>query len=102
MSEEPERQIRHAFEQLEREAAPHELPSAAQMWSRLQFRLAYRPSRDREVGHMSTLLAPLYVLAFLVWRTWSGWPSAGLIAVLAFAAAAATFLLLHLSRKFDC
>lgn len=95
-----EQQIRRAIVQSEMAAAPHDLPSSAQAWSRLQFRLKYRPRRERYALHASTLLVALYVLAFLFWTTWSGWLSASLLAVLASAAAAAVSLLLRISRIF--
>lgn len=100
MGEEFEQQIRRAIVQSEMAAAPHPLPSSPQAWSRLQFRLTYRPRRDRCALPASTLLVALYVLAFLLWTTWSGWLSASLLAVLASAAAAAVSLLLRISRIF--
>jgi uncharacterized membrane protein (DUF485 family) len=100
MREELQQQIRRAILQSEAAVAPHDLPTSAQVWSRLQFRLAYRPPRDRYAWHASTLLVALYVLAFLLWTTWSGWLSASLLAVLASAAAVAVSLLLRISRIF--
>lgn len=100
MSEELREQIRRAIVQMEEAAAPHDLPTSLQVWSSLQFRLAYRPPRDRYNLHPSTLLVALYVLAFLLWTTWSGWLSASLLAVLASAAAVAVSLVLRISRIF--
>jgi len=100
MKEELPQQIRRAIVQSETAAAPHNLPTSRQAWSRLQFRLAYRPPRGRYTVHASTLPVALYVLAFLIWMTWSGWLSASLLAVLTSAAAAAVSLLLHISRIF--
>ena len=100
MREELPQQIRRAIVQSETAIAPHNLPTSAQVWSRLQFRLSYRPPRDRYAVHASTLPVALYVLAFLIWMTWSGWLSASLLAVLTSAVAAAVFLLLRVSRVF--
>lgn len=102
MREGLQQQIQHTLESLD-EAAPRlDLPTSAQVWSRLQFRLAYRPRRDRYTWLAGTLLVALYVLAFLMWLTWSGWWSASLLAVLGSAAGAALYLLLHVSRIFRC
>jgi len=100
MKEELPQQIRRAILHAEAAAAPHDLPTSRQAWSRLQFRLAYRPARGRYTVHASTLGVALYVLAFLSWMTWSGWLSASLLAVLTSAAAGAVCLSLHISRIF--
>ena len=100
MKEELRQQIRHALEQLEMAAPPHDLPTSTQVWSRLQFRLAWRPRRKGHTFEADSLLAALYVLAFALWTTWSGWLSESLLAVLACAAAAAVFLFLQVSRSF--
>jgi hypothetical protein len=100
MRDELQRQIRHTLESVDESASPHDLPTSAQVWSRLQFRLAYRPPTNRYTSQAGTLLAALYVLAFLMWFTWTGCSSAGLLAVLGFAACAAVYLLLHVSRSF--
>jgi hypothetical protein len=101
MTEELKQQIRHAFEQVDEAAPPHDLPASGQVWSRLQFQLAYRPRRNSYSSHTGTLLVALYLFAFLMWMTWSGWLRASLIAVLASAAAASGFLFLHGSRRFS-
>lgn len=100
MKEELRQQIRHALEQLEMAAPPHDLPTSTQVWSRLQFRLAWRPRGKGHTFEADSLLAALYVLAFTLWTTWSGWLSESLLAVLACAAAAAVFLFLQVSRSF--
>jgi hypothetical protein len=100
MSKELEQRIRCTLQEADSAAAPHELPAPSQVWSRLQFRLAYRPRRETYASHASTILVAVYLLAFLMWRAWSTWLNASLIAVLALAAAAAVFLGMHVSRKF--
>ncbi len=92
--------IREVFAHPDAQAVPDDLSTAAEAWSRLQFRLAYRPRRDKFTLRTGTLLAALYVLAFLIWVSWSGWMSAGLLVVVAAAATAAIFLLRHASRSF--
>jgi hypothetical protein len=100
MSKELEQRIRCTLQEADSAAAPHELPAPSQVWSRVQFRLAYRPRRETYASHASTILVAVYLLAFLMWRAWSTWLNASLIAVLALAAAAAVFLGMHVSRKF--
>jgi hypothetical protein len=100
MAEELDQQMRHTLAQIDEAAPPHDLPTSAQVWSRLQFRLAYRARGENYAAHTSTLFAALYLLGFLVWITWSGWLSASLIALLAFAAAAGGWLCLRVSRRF--
>lgn len=100
MSEELKQQIRYTLQEADSEAAPHELPSASQLWSRLQFRLAYRPRRKTGASHASILLVAVYLLAFMMWSAWPAWLNASLIAVLALAAAAAVFLCMQVSRTF--
>lgn len=97
---EEQQQIRNALEQLERASPPHHLPTSTQVWSRLQFRLGWRP-RDRGYTlQAGALLVALYVLTFVLWTNWSGWLSKSLLAVLACAAGAAVFLFLQVSRSF--
>ena len=93
-------QIRRALEQIDEAAPSHTLPTSAQVWSRLQFRLAYRPRRDRYNAQEGTLMPALYILAFLLWFTWSGWLSVSFLAVLGSATGVAMYFLLHLSRVF--
>jgi fatty acid desaturase len=100
MPEEMEQRIRHTLQEADSAAAPHELPNPSQVWSRLQFRLAYRPRKETYASHVSTILVAVYLLAFLMWSTWSTWLDASLIAVLAPATAAAVFLCMHVSRNF--
>lgn len=100
MKEELQQQIRHALEQQEKTAPPHDLPTSAQVWSRLQFRLAWRPRGKGDALQAGVLLAALYILAFVLWTSWSGWLSESLLAVLACAAAAAGFLFLQVFRSF--
>lgn len=100
MPEELEQRIRHALQEADSAAAPRELPASSQVWSRLQFRLAYRPRKETYASHVSTILVAVYLLAFLMWSTWSTWLEASLIAVLAPATAAAVFLCMHVSRNF--
>jgi hypothetical protein len=100
MRDKLQQQMRHAFEQLDKADPPHDMPTSAQVWSRLQFRVARRPRKNSYNPPASILLAALYVFAFLIRTTWSGWLSATLLAVLASAAVAATLLLVQVSRKF--
>jgi fatty acid desaturase len=100
MPEELEQRIRHKLQEADSAAAPHELAAPSQVWSRLQFRLAYRPRRDTYATHGSIILVAVYLLAFLTWSTWSTGLDASLIAVLAAAAAVAVFLCMHVSRNF--
>lgn len=97
---EEQQQIRHALEQLEKAAPPHHLPTSMQVWSRLQFRLAWRPRGKGDALQASTLLAAVYVLVFMLWTTWSGSLSESLLAVLACATVAAGCLFLQVSRSF--
>ena len=100
MKEELQQKIRQAIDQLESAAEPHDLPTSAQAWSRVQFRLAYRPRTNRYASQTGSLLAAVYILSFLVWTTWSGLLSASFLALLTSAAAAAVFLFLQASRSF--
>jgi hypothetical protein len=100
MPEELEQRIHQLLQEVDSAAAPHELPAPLQVWSRLQFRLAYRPRRETYASHPSTILVAVYLLAFLMWSAWSTWLYSSLIAVLALAAAAAVSLCMHASRKF--
>lgn len=100
MSEEMEQRIRYTLQAADTAATPHELPAASQVWSRLQFRLAYRPRRKTYASHAGTILVAVYLLAFMIWCDWHTWLNAGLIAVLALAAAAAAFLCMQVSRTF--
>lgn len=100
MPEDLQQQIRQALERLETPAQSHILPTSAQAWSRLQFRLAYRARGADSGSHTGALLAALYVLAFLIWTTGSEWLSASLLAVLASAAVAVVFLFVHIGRRF--
>ena len=102
MSEEVEQRIHQLLQEVDSAAAPHELPDASQVWSRLQLRLAYRPRKETYASHASTIPVAVYLLAFLMWSAWSTWLNASVIAVLALAAAAAAFLCMHVSRKFRC
>jgi hypothetical protein len=88
MPEKTEQQIRRALEQLNA-ATDLTLPPAGQVWSRSQFRLAYRPRRNADASHFGMLLASLYVFALVLWTTWSGWSSIGLLTIVAFAAVVA-------------
>jgi len=90
--------IRSALQQSDSMAEPHNLPTAAEVWSRLQFRLAYQPPRLRYLSEAGTLLPALYVLVFVIWATTSVCSGATLLAVLASAAVAAVFLALRASR----
>ncbi|HUO59545.1 MAG TPA: hypothetical protein VMU24_02685 [Candidatus Acidoferrales bacterium] len=96
-----DRQIRDELKRLEAAFTPHGLPTSAEAWSRLQFRLAYRARREKSTPEASIFLAALYILAFLIHATWSGWVSAGLLAVVAAAFAAAGILFRCISRSFE-
>lgn len=99
MPEKTEEQIRRALEQLNA-ATDLTLPIAGQVWSRSQFRLAYRPRRNAGASHFLMLLAGLYVLALVLWTTWSGWSSIGLLTMVAFAVVAACVFARSISRSF--
>jgi hypothetical protein len=100
MTEHLEQRIRHLLETADSAAAPHELPPASQVWSRMQFRLAYRPRRETYASRAGAILVAVYILSFLMWSAWSTWLNASLITVLTLAAAAAGFLCMHISRRF--
>jgi len=100
MSEQLDQQVQHALAELDASCPPHDLPSDAQVWSRLQFRLAYRPRRANVAGHAGALLVSVYVLVLLVWVTRSASLFVSLVGVLAFAAAAAVVLCLRINRTF--
>src|ERR1700690_1398884 len=78
MAEKAEQQIRLALEQLNA-ATDLTLPTAGQVWSRSQFRLAYGPRGNAGASHFGMLLAGLYVHAIATSSTWSGWSSIGLL-----------------------
>ena len=99
MPEKTEQPIRHALEQLNA-ATDLTVPTAGQVWSRSQFRLAYRPRRNAGASHFGMLLAGLYVLALVLWTAWSGWSSIGLLTMVAFAAVAACVFARSISRSF--
>lgn len=100
MPEELEQQIQQWLQEADSAATPHELPAASQVWSRLQFRLAYRPRRETYTSHAGTILVVVYLLAFLMWTSWSIGPGLSLIGVLALAVAAAGFFCMQVSRHF--
>jgi fatty acid desaturase len=100
MPEKLEQRIHQLLQEVDSASAPHELPAPSQVWSQLQFRLAYRPRRETYTSHATTILVAVYLLAFLMWGTWSTRLNLSLIAVLALAAAAAGFLCMHVSRHF--
>ena len=100
MRDELQQQMRRAFEHFDKVDPPHDIPTSAQVWSRLQFRVTRRPRNDGFNPQVSTLLAALYVFAFLIRTTWFGWPSETLLTVLASAAITATLFLVQVSRKF--
>jgi hypothetical protein len=102
MPEKLEQRIHQLLQEVDSAAAPHDLPTPSQAWSRLQLRLAYRPRSETYASHASTILVAVYLLAFLMWSAWSTWLNASLIAVLALAAAAAGFLRRQVSRNFRC
>jgi hypothetical protein len=99
MPEKTEQPIRRALEQLDA-ATDVTVPAAGQVWSRTQFRLAYRPRRNAGASHFGMLLAGLYVLALMLWTTWSGWFSIGLLTMVVFAAVAACVFARSISRSF--
>ena len=103
MSEGLEQRIHQLLKDADSAAAPHELPAPLQVWSRLQFRLAYRPRRETYASHANTILVAFYLLAFLMWSARSASLNLSLIsliAALAFAAFGAGFLCMHVSRRF--
>jgi fatty acid desaturase len=100
MPEELKQRIHQLLQEVDSAAAPRELPAPSQVWSRLQFRLAYRPRREAYAPHASTVLVAVYLLAFLMWSAWSTWLNASVFGVLTLAAAAAGFLCMHVSRRF--
>jgi hypothetical protein len=100
MPEELEQRIHQWLQEADSAAAPQELPAPSQVWSRLQFRLAYRPRRETYASHVSTILVVIYLLAFLMSSAWSTRLNLSLIAVLALAVAAAGFLCVHVARHF--
>jgi hypothetical protein len=99
MPENGEQRIRRALEEL-KAATDLILPTAGQVWSRSQFRLAYRPQRNAGASHFGMLLVGLYVLALVLLTTWSGWSSIGLLTMVAFAAVAACVFARSISRSF--
>jgi hypothetical protein len=100
MPEELDQRIHQWLQEADSAAAPQELPAPSQVWSRLQFRLAYRPRIEAYAPHASTILVVVYLLAFLMWSTWSTSLHSSLIAVLVLAVAAAGFLCMLVSRHF--
>jgi membrane-associated PAP2 superfamily phosphatase len=100
MAHSPDQQLADALRQLARDCPADEVPTAAQVWSRSQFRLCYR-SQNR--GHsyaatVSTATVALYALLFLLWDTRPESLAVGLLFTLAVAIMAA-FLLCWLSRR---
>jgi hypothetical protein len=100
MPEELEQRIHQLLREVDSAAAPHELAAPSQVWSRLQLRLAYSPRRETYTSHATTILVAVYLLAFLIWSTWSTRLNLSLIAVLALATAAAGFLCMRVARHF--
>jgi hypothetical protein len=100
MPEKLEQRIHQWLQEADSAAVPQELPTPSQLWSRLQFRLAYRPRRETYASHASTILVVAYTLSFLMWSAWSTRLNLSLIAVLALAVAAAGILCMHVSRTF--
>jgi len=100
MPEELEQRIHQLLQEADSAAAPHELPAVSQVWSRLHFRLAYRPRRETYAFHAGTIPVAVYLLAFLMWSAWSTRLHSGLITALTVAAAVAVFLCRHVSRTF--
>jgi hypothetical protein len=100
MPENPDAQIREALEQIDAMGPAHDIPTAPQMWSRLQFRLAYTARKKRARADTDALLIAAFVLGFVMWMTWSSWQSASLIVVLTAAAAVGAVFCLGFRRTF--
>jgi hypothetical protein len=99
MSEKAKPQIRRALQQLDA-SIDLNLPTVEEVWSRSQFRLAYRRRRCNSTSHTEMLFAAFYVLAVMLWTAWAGWFSIGLLAMVAFAAVAACVFMRHISGSF--
>ena len=95
-----DRLLSDALRRLARDEPADEVPTAAQVWSRSQFRLRYQ---SRKRGHsyastVSTATVALYALLFLLWNTRPESPALGVLFTLAVAIIAA-FLLCWMSRR---
>jgi|SRR5580704_2178938 hypothetical protein len=99
MSEKAKQQICRALQQLHA-ATELNLPTAEEVWSRSEFRLAYRRRRRNSASDAAMLLPAFYGLAVVLWTAWSGWSSIGLLAMVAFAAVAACVFVRNISRSF--
>jgi hypothetical protein len=94
-----DRLLSDALRRLARDEPADEVPTAAQVWSRSQFRLRYQ-SRKRHsyASTVCTATVALYALLFLLWNTRPESPALGVLFTLAVAIIAA-FLLCWMSRR---
>lgn len=99
MSTELDQRIRHLLQEVDSAAAPHEVPAPSEVWSRVQFRLAYRPRKETYTWLGSPILIAVYLLAFLMWSTSTAWINLGLIAMLAVSIVSSMLLCVHGARK---
>ena len=95
-----EQRLCDELRRLARDEPSHEIPTAAEVWSRSQFRLRYKSHKLRHsyASTASTAMVALYALLFLLWDTRSDSLRVGISLTLAVAIVAA-FLLCWMSRR---
>ena len=100
MEERREQQLLDSLRQLASDEQAYEVPTAAEVWSRSQFRLRYESHKRRHsyMSTASTAMVALYALLFLLGETRSDSLRVGVLILLAVAIIVA-FLLCWISRR---
>jgi hypothetical protein len=100
MHDSQDKHVSHALRRLAAQPLSHQPPPAAQLLSRVQFRLRYRARGSRENYASSAIFATVaaYALAFLLWNTHLRLLTLSVTLVLTIAAAAAILLCLRIFR----
>lgn len=100
MEDRREQQLFDLLRQFASDEHTYEVPTAAEVWSRSQFRLRYQSRKCRHSYTLtaSTAMVALYTLVFLLWETRSDSLGVGVLLMLAVAIIVA-FLLCWMSRR---
>lgn len=95
-----DKHVSRALQRLAAQPLAHQPPPAAQVLSRVQFRLRYRARGSRENYASAAIFAivAVYALAFLLWNMQLRSLTLSVTPVLVIAAAAAILLCIRISR----
>lgn len=99
MSSELDQRIRHMLQQVDSAAEPHEVPAPSEVWSRVQFRLAYRPRNETYSLLGGPIVIAVSLLAFLMWSTSTAWINLSIIAIIAISIVSSVLLCILGARK---